>query len=181
MKGIREYFYFWREKMRATKNLYVSIDYILSLDSGEIIDRSEPERPLGFIFGNGQIISGLEKALEGKEPGERIQVVVEPEDAYGMPLNDLFREIPIQNFPKGLKLEPGMSFEVRSAQGPMMFRIHEIFGDTVVADFNHPLAGERLHFDVTVVDVREPSPEEFATLFGGCSPQGCGTCSSGCE
>jgi FKBP-type peptidyl-prolyl cis-trans isomerase SlyD len=167
--------------MKIIPNLYVAIDYTLTLDSGEVVDSSEPGRPLGFIFGRGQIISGLEKALEGKEPGERLSVVVEPEDAYGMPVPDLFREIPIQNFPKGMKLEPGMSFEVRSVHGPMMFRIHEILDDTVVADFNHPLAGERLHFDVTVVDVREPSPEEFAGLFGGCAPTECGSCSSRCE
>ncbi|MFN3535124.1 MAG: peptidylprolyl isomerase, partial [Desulfatiglandales bacterium] len=65
--------------------------------------------------------------------------------------------------------------------GPMMFRIHEIQDEVVVADFNHPLAGERLHFDVTVVEVREPSIEEFSSLFGGCGPEGCGSCSSGCD
>lgn len=166
--------------MKITPNLFVAIDYNLSLDSGEIIDRSEPGKPLGFIFGRGQIIPGLERALEGKEPGDHLKVVVEPEEAYGMPSPDLFREIPVANFPKGMTLEPGMSFEVRTTQGPMMFRIHEVQGENVVADFNHPLAGERLHFDITVVEVREPSLEEFASLFGGCSPEQCGSCGSGC-
>lgn len=167
--------------MKIIPNLFVAIDYNLSLDSGEVIDSSEPGRPLGFIFGRGQILPGLERALEGKEPGERVKVTVEPEDAYGMPSPDLFREIPIENFPKGMRLEEGMSFEIRTAQGPMMFRIHEIQENSVVADFNHPLAGERLHFDVTVVEVREPSVEEFAALLGGCMPEQCGSCSSGCE
>ncbi len=166
--------------MKAIPNMFVAIDYVLTLDSGEVIDKSEPGKPLGFIFGKGQIISGLERALEGMEAGEKTHVTIEPEDAYGMPREDLFREIPVSNFPKGMNLEPGMGFEVRSSQGPLFFRIHEINDDVVVADFNHPLAGQRLHFDVTVVEVREPTLEEYSALFGGCAPSDCSTCGGGC-
>ncbi len=167
--------------MKVADNLHVSIDYTLSLDSGEVVDRSEPGEPLGFVYGKGQIIPGLEKALQGMEAGQSAKVTVEPEDGYGLPREDLFREIPRENFPPDLELEPGMGFEARGPHGPVVFRVHEVRDDLVVADFNHPLAGERLHFEVKISEVREPRPEELAEFFGGdCGPSDCGGCSGGC-
>ncbi len=167
--------------MKVSENLYVAIEYALSLDSGEVVDRSDPGEPIGFIYGKGQIVPGLERALRGMEPGQTAQITVEPHEAYGMPRPDLLREIPRENFPPDLEIQPGMGFEARGPHGPVVFRVHEVRDDVVVADFNHPLAGERLHFDVKVVEVREPRAEELATLLGGgCDPGDCGGCSEPC-
>ncbi len=170
--------------MKIEQRKFVSIAYTLKLDSGEVVDRSAEGEPLGFLFGSGQIIPGLESALEGRETGDTLQVTVTPEQGYGLPREELFREIPRENFPEDLVLEPGMGFEASGPHGPVTFRIREVRDDDVVADFNHPLAGERLHFDVTVEDVREARAEELAGLFqGGCDPNACSSCGSsgGCS
>ncbi len=151
--------------MKVEANTFVAIDYVLSLDSGEVVFKTEDDKPLEFVFGQGQILPGLEKALEGLEPGDNVKVSLEPEDAYGMPKQDLFKEIPKENFPQDADIKPGVCFEIRTLQGPMMFRIHEVYDEIVVADFNHPLAGERLHFDVTVKDVRELNANEMPFLL----------------
>lgn len=161
---------------------YVTIDYTLTLDSGEVVDRSQPGEPLGYLEGASQIIAGLEKAVAGMEVGQAANVTVEPEEGYGVTKQELLREIPRENFPNDLELEPGMGFEARGPHGPVMFRVQAVNPETVLADFNHPLAGQRLHFAVTVVEAREPRAEELASLMerDGCAPEDCGSCGGGC-
>ncbi len=171
--------------MKIDENAYVAMEYALSLDSGEVVDRSSEEEPLEFIFGAGQVIAGLERGLKGMEPGQRSKITVEAEDAYGVAKQELQREIPRANFPEGMELEPGMGFEARGPHGPVTFRVISSDADNVLADFNHPLAGQRLHFDVHVVEVREPRAEELAQLHAhpgedGCSPSACSSCSGSC-
>ncbi len=167
--------------MKVENRRYVTIEYSLSLDSGEVVDQSSPGEPLGFVVGTGQIISGLEKGLEGLEAGATKKVTVEARDGYGEPNPALYREIPRENFPADLDLQPGMGFEAKGPHGPVTFRVRELKGDEVVADFNHPLAGERLHFDVKVAEVREPRAEELAELLrGGCDESACGSCGGSC-
>ncbi len=151
--------------MKAEPNTFVAIDYTLTLDSGEVVFKTEEDKPLEFIMGQGQILPGLEKAIEGLEPGDKVKVTLEPEDAYGFPKQELYKEIPKESFPQEVEIKPGMYFEIKTLQGPMMFKIHEVYDEVVVADFNHPLAGERLHFDVTVKEVREPSADELSSLL----------------
>ncbi|NTU59807.1 MAG: peptidylprolyl isomerase, partial [Deltaproteobacteria bacterium] len=160
---------------------YVTINYKLSLDSGEVVDQSEPGEPLGFIVGSGQIITGLEKALQGMAEGQSAKVTVEAEEGYGESKPELYRDIPRDNFPPDLKIEPGMGFEAKGPHGPVVFRVRSATDDVVIADFNHPLAGQRLHFDVSVAEVREPRAEELASLFSsscGCDSDDCGDCGS---
>ncbi|GAB4281688.1 MAG: peptidylprolyl isomerase [Deferrisomatales bacterium] len=168
--------------MKADDQAYVAIEYTLTLDDGEVVDRSEPGDPLGFIFGSGQIIPGLEKGIHGMEAGETARVTVEPEEAYGHPKPELVRGIPRENFPADLEIEPGMGFEARGPHGPVTFRVQAVTDDEVMADFNHPLAGKRLTFDVKIAEVREARAEELAGLMGegGCSPTDCGTCGGSC-
>jgi FKBP-type peptidyl-prolyl cis-trans isomerase SlyD len=168
--------------MKIENRRFVAIDYTLALDSGEVVDRSPPGEPLGFIFGTGQIIRGLEKGIEGLEVGAKTDVTVEPADGYGEPNPALFREIPRENFPEDVALEPGMGFEAQGPHGPVSFRIRELRDDEIVADFNHPLAGQRLHFAVEVAEVREPRAEEMAQAShdGGCDESSCGSCCGGC-
>ena len=169
--------------MKIQDNAYVGIEYTLSLDSDEVIDRSEPSKPFGFIFGGSQVIVGLQKGLEGMEQGQSATFTVEPEEGYGQPIQELFREIPREQFPDDMDIEPNMVFEASGPQGPVRLRVESVNDEVVVADMNHPLAGERLHFDVKVVEVREARAEELEALkdHAGCAPESCACCSTTCD
>jgi FKBP-type peptidyl-prolyl cis-trans isomerase SlyD len=166
--------------MKIEGQVHVSIEYTLSLDSGEEIDKSEPGKPLGFISGVGQIIPGLEKQLEGKESGESMKVVVEAKDGYGEYNEEAVRDIPRQSFPEGMEIEPGMVFQANGPQGPTSIRVKELKDDAVVGDFNHPLAGENLNFDVKIGEVRDVTKEELDALeaakAAACAPSACASC-----
>lgn len=167
--------------MEVRENLFVAIDYTLTLDSGEVVDSSSPNEPLGFVLGSGQIIPGLEKGLIGMNKGQSGKIIVSAEEGYGQYREDLHIEIPRTQFPEDMDIQPGMGFEANGPQGLMTFQVKSVGADAITADFNHPLAGEQLHFDITVAEVREPSAEELTTAAaaGGC---GCGATSTcGCE
>ncbi len=156
--------------MNIADKLYVNFDYKLTLDSGDQIDSSIGGQPLGFITGSGQIIPGLEKAMMGKTVGDSLKISVEPEDAYGHVNPELFQDVPRNQFPGDMELKPGMTFQAQGPQGPMTINIKEVKDEnTVVIDLNHPLAGKKLHFDVNIVGVREPTAEELSGLSSGCS------------
>ncbi|MBA3016928.1 MAG: peptidylprolyl isomerase [Proteobacteria bacterium] len=169
--------------MKIAENLFVAIEYCLSLDSGEEVDRSRSGNPLSFIAGTGQIIPGLEKELMGMKAGDSANITVEPDDAYGPAREDLMHEIPRSQFPVEADINPGTKFQAQSPNGPIMIVIKTVEDDNVTVDLNHPLAGQRLHFDVKIVEVREPNAQELASAAGGCS---CGTespgnCGPGCS
>jgi len=176
---------FFKEKMlmKIKNDVYVAIDYTLTLDSDEVVDCSEPDKPFGFVFGGGQVIVGLEKGLEGMEQGQSVKFTIEPEEGYGQPRQELFRELPRENFPGDVDLAPNMIFEGSGPQGTFRFRVESVSDDVVVADLNHPLAGQRLHFEVEVVEVREARAEELEALkeHTGCAPESCGCCGTNCD
>jgi FKBP-type peptidyl-prolyl cis-trans isomerase SlyD len=176
---------FFKEKMlmKIQNEVYVAIDYTLTLDSDEVVDSSEPGKPFGFVFGGGQVIAGLEKGLEGMEQGQSVKFTVEPEEGYGQPRKELFRELPREHFPGDMDVAPNMIFEGSGPQGTFRFRVDSVSDDVVVADLNHPLAGQRLHFEVEVVEVREARPEELEALknHANCAPENCGCCGTTCE
>jgi len=167
-----------RLKMKIADQVYVGIDYVLTLDSGEEIDRSDPNQPLGFIYGAGQIIPGLEEKLEGMDEGESANLTIEAENGYGEYRDELKRNIPRANFPEDADLKPGAVFQGHGPHGPVSIRVLSADDKAVEADFNHPLAGERLHFDVKVVEVRPPTEEELEALNHSCSPSACAGCGS---
>jgi len=167
--------------MNIADKMYVAIDYTLTLESGQEIDKSPEGQPLGFITGTGQIIPGLEKALMGRAAGDSAKLVIEPEEAYGPVKDDLFQEIPQDQFPTDVEIKPGMAFEAQGPQGPFMITITKVNdNDTVTVDLNHPMAGKQLHFDVNVLEVREPGAEELAQAAARANPGGCG-CGCGPE
>lgn len=147
--------------MQAKADTVVSIDYTLKGNDGEVIDTSEGREPLAYLHGHGNIIPGLEQALEGKAEGEKVQVKVEPEEGYGPHRDELVQQVSMEAFAGIDEVEPGMKFNAESAQGPLVVKVTSIDGDQVTIDANHDLAGEELNFDVTVRDVREPSAEEL--------------------
>ncbi|MCL4262104.1 MAG: peptidylprolyl isomerase [Anaerolineae bacterium] len=149
--------------LTVTDGIVVSLDYTLRLDDGEIIDASEQE-PLEFLQGYNQIIPGLERALNGMKVGESKEVIVAATDAYGEEDEDAYQLVERNIFPLDMELEEGMQLRMRDAQSgeAVDVVIAEVNESNVLLDFNHPLAGEELHFQVKVVDLRPATPEELA-------------------
>jgi len=147
--------------MQAAANTVVTIDYTLTGNDGEVIDTSEGRGPLTYLHGHGNIIPGLENALEGKGEGEELAVQVEPEEGYGPHREELVQKVSMDAFSGMDKVEPGMRFNAESAQGPLVVKVTEIEGDKVTIDANHELAGQQLNFAVTVRDVREATEQEL--------------------
>jgi FKBP-type peptidyl-prolyl cis-trans isomerase SlyD len=140
--------------MKVGPNKKVSLDYKLFGEEGELLDRSSEGDPLCFVFGEGSIIPGLERELEGMEAGDDKEVVVKPEDAYGPKDPNLIQQVPRERFEAGSELQVGMSYTGKTDAGQVVnFRVVGMDDDNVEIDLNHPLAGMTLRFEVTVTDV----------------------------
>jgi FKBP-type peptidyl-prolyl cis-trans isomerase SlyD len=150
------------KKLTVADDLVVSLDYTLRLDSGAVVDSSADREPLEFLQGRHQIIPGLEQALYGMKVGEAKAVVVLPEEGYGPVNESAYQEFPKDAFPSDVELELGMGMELVDGSGrPLLAFVSEIKSDSILLDFNHPLAGETLHFDVEIADLRAASGEEL--------------------
>ena len=147
--------------MQVEKNKVVSIDYTLTNAEGQTLDTSKGREPLSYLHGVGQIIPGLESALEGKAKGDAVQAVVPPDQGYGARNDRLVQEVPRQAFAGVQEVRPGMQFQAQTSGGPRVVTVVGVGNDTVKVDANHPLAGQTLHFDVNVVGVRDATPEEL--------------------
>jgi FKBP-type peptidyl-prolyl cis-trans isomerase SlyD len=148
--------------MDIAKDRVVSIDYRLHLGDGKLVDESDPGEPLVYLHGYEEIIPGLEKALEGKKVGDTLKVQVPPEEGYGEHDPDGVEEVPREDFPPDMELEAGRIVSATDDEGDDVdFLVKEVRPKTVVVDFNHPLAGKTLHFEVTVREVRAATPEEL--------------------
>jgi FKBP-type peptidyl-prolyl cis-trans isomerase SlyD len=148
--------------MKIGKDRVVELEYRLHLGDGQVIDSSEPGKPLSYLHGGRQIVPGLEGALEGMDIGESKQVVVAPAQGYGEHDARGLQEVPRTMFPANAELAPGMRLAAQTDSGEVIpIGIHEVKGQTVIVDLNHPLAGKTLHFDVTVRGVRDATAEEL--------------------
>lgn len=148
--------------MQIAKNAVVQIHYTLKNDAGEVLDSSEGAEPLAYLQGHGNLIAGLEKALEGKQAGESLNVTVPPRDAYGVRDEGLVQDVPRSAFKGVPKIEVGMQFQAESNHGPRMVTVTKVDKDSVTVDGNHPLADQTLHFAVQIVEVRAASTEELS-------------------
>jgi FKBP-type peptidyl-prolyl cis-trans isomerase SlyD len=147
--------------VQIEKNNVATIAYRLSDEDGNLIDSSEGGDPVVYLHGAGNLVPGLEKALEGKSKGDSISVIVPPEDGFGERDDSLVQDVPRERFEGAGKVEVGMQFQARTRGGDRVFRVVDVAGDTIRVDGNHELAGETLKFDVNVIDVRPASPEEI--------------------
>jgi FKBP-type peptidyl-prolyl cis-trans isomerase SlyD len=149
--------------MTITKNKVVLMHYTLKDGSGETLDSSEGHEPLAFIQGIGNIIPGLEEQLEGKAVGDKVNVVLAPEKGYGHRNEENVHIVPLSGFQADddEKLEVGMQVRVETNNGVSIADVAKIEGDEVTLDLNHPLAGETLHFDVEIIDIREATKQEI--------------------
>lgn len=147
--------------MKIAKDFVVSMHYTLRDQAGNVLDSSSGRDPLFFLQGHGNIIPGLEKALEGLAVGDHLNVSVAPEDGYGLREEELQQEIPISAFSGVEKVEVGMQFQAQSPQGPIMITVVEVGEETATVDGNHPLAGQTLFFEVDIATVRVATAEEI--------------------
>jgi FKBP-type peptidyl-prolyl cis-trans isomerase SlyD len=147
--------------MLVAQDKVVLIHYTLTNDTGTVIDSSSGGEPLAYIQGQGNIISGLEKALEGKRKGDKVSVKVDPAEGYGVRDDSLVQSVPRRAF-GGADVKPGTQFHAQTSQGQTrVVTVMHVQGDMVTVDGNHPLAGENLNFDVEITEVRDASAEEL--------------------
>lgn len=147
--------------MQVSSDKVVLIHYTLKDDTGEVLDSSAGGDPLAYIQGHGNLVQGLEKALEGQQKGSKVEVSVPPEEGYGKFDPKLIQRVPKRSMQSAGQIKKGMQFQARTEEGMRVFTVTALVGDMVTLDGNHPLADKTLHFKVDVVDVREATSEEL--------------------
>ena len=176
--------------MKISTNKFVSASYDLNVGEGderELMERATAETPLQFVFGLGMMLPAFEDQLNGLAVGDKFQFTLSPENAYGE-----FQEENVVELPKNIFEVEGKfddEFITEGATVPMMDSngqrmngsVLEVKEEVVVMDFNHPLAGETLHFNGEVLDVHEATAEEIAAITGGGCGCGCDSCDSDCD
>jgi len=147
--------------MQIAKHKVVTFDYTLTDQTGATLDTSKGRQPLTYLHGIGQIIPGLERALEGKAAGDHVEVDVIPGDAYGEHDPKRVQKVPRAQFANVQNIEKGMQFEARGPTGDKHnVTVADVDDQMVTVDGNHPLAGKTLHFGINGVSVRDATPEE---------------------
>jgi FKBP-type peptidyl-prolyl cis-trans isomerase SlyD len=163
--------------LKIEENKVVTFEYTLKNDNGDILDSSASHAPLVYIHGSGNIIPGLESELEGKQIGDKFEATIAPEDAYGIRYDELIQKIEREKLAHLDTIEVGMQLQAYDEEGMQILTIVEVSDKDVTLDGNHPLAGERLHFDVEVIGIRDATEEE--AMFGLNTGQG--GCGGGCS
>ena len=147
--------------MIIEKNRVALIHYTLTDDNGQVIDSSAGGEPLAYIQGHGNLVPGLEKALEGKKDGNTVAVSIAPADGYGVRDEALIQRVPKRSLQGAGEIKKGQQFQARTDDGMRLFTVKAVVGDMVTLDGNHPLADQTLNFDVNIVSVREATSEEL--------------------
>lgn len=147
--------------MQLTKHKVATLNYTLTDKDNNIIDESK-DGSFAYLHGANNIIPGLENALDGKEAGAELKVVIEPEEAYGERSLERIQRVPKEMFPPDVEIKEGMQFNAQSPDGEQIIvTITAIEAEEVIVDGNHPMAGMQLHFEVELVDVRDATEEEI--------------------
>jgi len=148
--------------VQIARNKVVTIHYTLRDEQGAVIDSSSGRGPLAYLHGKGNIVPGLERALDGRGAGDKLDVTVAPEQGYGLRDERLVEIVPRSRFPAGTELAPGMQLRTSGARGARIVSVVKVERDFVTLDGNHPLAGRTLRFSVEVADVRRATHEEVS-------------------
>jgi FKBP-type peptidyl-prolyl cis-trans isomerase SlyD len=147
--------------MKIEKDSVVLFHYSVAEPGQPALESSEGNDPLAILIGHGNIIPGLERAMEGHEAGDRFSVDVAAADAYGERRDGLTQRVPKKHF-EGQRLEPGMQVILNTNHGQRAVTIQKVGMSVVDVDLNHPMAGKDLHFDIAIVEVRAATEEELA-------------------
>lgn len=146
---------------QVENDLVVTIEYKLTVD-GEVIDSSEDEGPLTYLHGHENILPGLEDELLGMKVGESKVLALAPEDGYGEYSDEAFMDVPREEFTDEIPLEAGVELHLTDNEGDEAYAIiAEVGDDTIKLDFNHPLAGKELNFEVKVLELRTAEKVEL--------------------
>ena len=149
--------------MQIAPDNVVLFHYTLTNDAREVLDSSAGGGPLAYLHGQGNIVAGLEKALDGHSAGDKLSVRVEAVDGYGVRDASLVKRVPRRSFGSIGNIRPGMQFEAQLERGQRrVVTVPAVKGDMVTIDGNHPLAGQNLNFEVEVTEVRDATAEELA-------------------
>ncbi|MCK5153791.1 MAG: peptidylprolyl isomerase [Spirochaetales bacterium] len=140
--------------MKVIKNSIVTLEYVMMDHSGEVLESSKVDGEYDYLHGIGEMLPGVEKALSGLEKGDKIDIVIPPEDGFGIKKEDFILEVDKDIFPEETILEAGMEFDVEDEDGDNIITILELRGEKVLVDKNHPLAGETLKVQAKILDVR---------------------------
>jgi FKBP-type peptidyl-prolyl cis-trans isomerase SlyD len=148
--------------MRVKLGRVILLDYMVRIGTGRVVESSAGKAPIEYLHGAGQILPALERALEGLREGEQAAFSIAAEDAYGDRKDDNVVSLPRSLFPAEVKLEKGVCLYARASGGQSYpITVMEVKTDMVVVDLNHPLAGERLFFEVNIRGVRPAGNQEL--------------------
>ena len=147
--------------MKIEKNSVVRFHYTVAEPGQAAIETSREREPLAILIGHGNIIPGLEEAMQGRAAGDSFEVTVAPEQAYGERREGMIQRVPKKHF-KEARLQPGMQVVLNTQMGPRAVTVQKVGMTVVDVDFNHPMAGKHLQFNVDIVDVRAASEEEIS-------------------
>ena len=149
--------------MKVGKDKVVLMHYTLKNDAGDVIDSSEGGDPLPFLQGHGNIIPGLESALEGSKEGDKLDVSIKPKEGYGERMQEAIQEIPSSAIQGIDEIKVGMELQSQDQDGKVhFFNVTKIEDDKITVDENHPLAGQTLHFSVSIESIRKAEAEELS-------------------
>jgi len=156
-------FYISGANMKVGKDKVVLMHYTLKNDAGDVIDSSDGADPLPFLQGHGNIIPGLESALEGSKVGDKLDVSIKPEEGYGERMKDAIQEIPSSALKGVDEVKVGMQLQSQDKDGnAFLVSVTKIEDDKITVDGNHPLAGQTLHFSVSIESIRKAEAEELS-------------------
>ena len=148
--------------MQVANDTVVTLDYVLTDDQGNVLDKSEGGQ-FAYLHGASNIIPGLEAALTNRDAGETLEVRVAPEDAYGPRNESMVQVVPRAMFEGVDEIEVGQQFHAQAGDGQTVtVTVAAVDGDDITIDGNHPLAGTRLNFEIDIVDVRDATAEELS-------------------
>jgi FKBP-type peptidyl-prolyl cis-trans isomerase SlyD len=148
--------------MQVGPDTFVTLAYTLYDEDGAVVDRTDDEQPLSYLHGYGQLVPGLERGIEGMTKGDLRSVVVPASDGYGEYDPEAVFEVERSDFPRPSEVAVGDEFFAESDDGQgISLTVLEVHEDSCLVDTNHPLAGEDLKFDVTVLEVRAATDEEI--------------------
>jgi FKBP-type peptidyl-prolyl cis-trans isomerase SlyD len=139
----------------------VTFQYTLKDDAGEVIDSSVPGEPLAYLHGHGNLVPGLERELEGKGAGDKLDVKVSPADGYGEYSKNLVQRVPRRSLRGIAKITVGMRLHAQTPEGQRAVTVTHVAGDMITIDGNHPLAGKNLNFEIEIDAVRDATAQEL--------------------
>lgn len=149
-------------QLTIAKNRVIRFHYTITDLRGKELETTLDGEPLAILYGHGNVLKGVESALDGAKQGDQLSVTLEAEQAYGERREDWTQRVSKKYLPKVGKLKPGMAVQLQTEQGTRSVTITKVGNKVVDVDLNHPFAGQALTFALNVLEVREAAPEEIS-------------------